>query len=483
MIRADILNFENASHHHKTNNILNSLENNDINDNADRAFSSRLKHKCHPSAVEDTEQLVGLLKAVVAENEFELLPLIDQELKAGYDCLDLPIADIMRQRISGKSSVGQCEDAFFVGDIGELVRQYIRWTTNLPRIEPFYAIKCNTDPVVLKTLAALNTGFDCASAAELATVLELGVSPEAIIYANPCKQASYLRYASSKDIRKMTFDNAEELFKIKTHFPNAELVLRIITDDSRSVCKFSTKFGAPLHSTKGLLATAKSLDLNVIGVSFHVGSGCFDAMSFRDAVVAARRVFDEGSEVGYDFKLLDVGGGFPGNHDIAISFEEIAVVLREAVDELFPPHIRVIAEPGRFFVASVFTLAVNVIARRSVPAPSDEDDSYMYYVNDGVYGSFNCILFDHAMVEPRVLLRGDHFLFNSDIDSQDQRACTVWGPTCDSMDCITKTGSLPVLDVGDWIYFDNVGAYTMAAASTFNGFPKSAVLYTSTLSH
>lgn len=57
-------------------------------------------------------------------------------------------------------------------------------------------------------------------------------------------------------------------------------------------------------------------------------------------------------------------------------------------------------------------------------------------------------------------------------------ACSIWGPTCDSMDCITKDGSLPELVPGDWLYFEEMGAYTICAASQFNGFKKSNVFYT-----
>ena len=56
-------------------------------------------------------------------------------------------------------------------------------------------------------------------------------------------------------------------------------------------------------------------------------------------------------------------------------------------------------------------------------------------------------------------------------------ACSIWGPTCDSMDCINKHCELPELAIGDWMYFENMGAYTHAAASEFNGFKKSRIIY------
>lgn len=122
--------------------------------------------------------------------------------------------------------------------------------------------------MVVKLLAALGLGFDCASKSEIQQVLQLGVDPERIIYANPCKQASFIRYAAQQHVAKMTFDNAEELHKIKLLYPNAELVLRILTDDSKSLCQLGLKFGAPMERVASLLQTAKDLELNVIGVRY-----------------------------------------------------------------------------------------------------------------------------------------------------------------------------------------------------------------------
>ncbi|BFZ62704.1 Ornithine decarboxylase [Saitoella coloradoensis] len=374
------------------------------------------------------------------------------------------------------AGVSDSENGFFVADVGEVYRQHLRWKRNLPRVEPFYAVKCNPDPQVVRLLASLGTGFDCASKAEIQQVLSLGVPENKIIYANPCKAASHIKFAANNGVRMMTFDNADELHKIKRLYPGASLLLRILTDDSKSLCQLGLKFGAPLDTTLPLLKLAKELELDIVGVSFHVGSGSWDPSAFVDAVERARCVFDEAASVGYDLKLLDVGGGF--GHD---NFETIAAVLGPAIDQHFPSTIRVIAEPGRYYVANAFTLAVNIIARRTVANQEGEaglaDKSYMYYVSDGVYGSFNCILFDHQHPVPRVLAHDGRFLYNEARHDSSVR-CSVWGPTCDSLDCISEESFLPyALDVGDWLYFEEMGAYTGCAASRFNGFPLSRVQY------
>ena len=227
------------------------------------------------------------------------------------------------------------------------------------------AVKCNPDPYILRLLAALGTGFDCASNGEISKVLELGnVHPSRIIFANPCKAVSFVRNAARAGVDMMTFDNADELYKIARSFPRAQLVLRILTDDSKSLCRLGLKFGAPLSTVPGLLSLARSLHLDVIGISFHVGSGSYDLNAFADAIQRARSAFDMGREAGYSFKLLDVGGGFEDE-----TFEAYAKVLWRAIEQYFPKReeegLKIIAEPGRFYVSKAFHLAANIIARRA----------------------------------------------------------------------------------------------------------------------
>jgi ornithine decarboxylase len=230
------------------------------------------------------------------------------------------------------------------------------------------AIKCNPDPYVLRMLAAIGVGFDCASHGEISQVTALGVHPSRIIFANPCKPTSFIRNAARAGVNMMTFDNMDELYKVAKSHPKAELVVRILTDDSKSLCRLGLKFGAPLNTVPTLLEKAKELGLNVIGVSFHVGSGSYDSSAFADAVMRARLVFDMGREVGYNFSLLDVGGGFEDGN-----FETTASVLNHAIERFFPIRdgITIIAEPGRFYVSNAFTLAANVIARRAAAGASE----------------------------------------------------------------------------------------------------------------
>jgi len=224
------------------------------------------------------------------------------------------VSEIVRSVIEQKNIV---EEPFFLIDLEHLARKWAEWRELMPRVEPHYAVKCNPHPMVLKTLRTLGARFDCASKEEIEAVLALGdVDAEHdIIYANPTKPRSHLIAARRHGVKMMTFDNADELHKIKAAYPEAQLVLRIMTDDSKATCRFSAKYGAPLNVANDLLKLAIELHLSVVGVSFHVGSGQKDPSAFADAVERAHRVFQMASSLGLTLTVLDIGGGFPGHSD------------------------------------------------------------------------------------------------------------------------------------------------------------------------
>ena len=290
-------------------------------------------------------------------------------------------------------------------------------------------------------------------------VLALGVEPDRIIYAQPCKHKSHLRFARRNCVRKMTFDGADELYKIKEIFPEAQLLLRIMTDDSSSVCRFSAKFGAPMSSTLSLLQLAWDLNLNVVGVSFHIGSAAVDPQLFTQAVRDSKTVFEQAEKCGFSLRLLDVGGGFSDE-----SFETMASTLSGALDATIPSSVQIIAEPGRYFVATAFTLVCSIIARRQI-FRDDGQLHFMLTLNDGVYSSFMDCLLSHWQPQPHILDCA------SKEASRQQIRYTIWGPTCDGIDQVVKNATLyQLLDVGDRLYFPHLGAYSLCLATSFNGF-------------
>ena len=183
------------------------------------------------------------------------------------------IYDIIRAFLDENHS----DSAFYIVDLTKIIEQYHKWFEHLPNITPYYAIKCNPNKTIIQLLGKLGVNFDCASQHEIAQVLSAGVSPDRIIYANPCKSSSYIKYARSTDVDLLVLDSTNEIYKIKLYHPAANLLIRIKIDDSKSLCRFSSKFGCSLKQVEELCSLAKASKLNVVGISFHVGSNCRDA--------------------------------------------------------------------------------------------------------------------------------------------------------------------------------------------------------------
>lgn len=372
---------------------------------------------------------------------------------------DASIYDIINATLERSPSD---ETALCIIDVAKIIRQYRRWVELLPNVTPFYAVKCNPNPVILRVLASLGANFDCASMAEIAlAVAATGGDSTRLIYANPSKQISHIKFARGNDVDLMIFDTENELYKIKLFHPNSELLMRILVNDVGSLCRFGSKFGVALADVSNLLTIAAALKLHVTGVAFHVGSSCAEPTRYAEAISDAREVFNVAAGLGFAMNVLDIGGGYPGVDGDVVTFESVAEIINASIASEFAdvPDLRVFAEPGRFMVANSHTLVLNVISKKEHELP-DGDKEFVYFLNDGVYGSFSCIMYDHAkpVISP----------FN-ERDGKKHRS-KLFGPTCDSIDLIVDGTMLPELAIGEYVYVEAFGAYSIATATAFNGF-------------
>jgi len=412
-----------------------------------------------------SDEFLTQLSSFINDNDIKLIP----KKQDTYDIVNLFLEK------------NHSEDPFLIVNLGEIVRQYQKWNTYLPNIKPYYAVKCNPDLVILKLLLNLGCNFDCASKNEISKVMNIGASPERVIFANPCKMISQIKYARAHDIDLVVFDDENELYKIKMFHTNARLVLRIKTDDSNSMCKFNCKFGADLDDVENLLKLANNLGLNVVGISFHVGSGCRNKLQYKTAIQDCHKVYQIANKLGITLELIDIGGGFPGYHSAQdqISFEEIAEVLNESIKENFYDSesekylVEFIAEPGRYMVASSHILVLSIINKKIRINKETNEKEIIYYVNDSIYSTLNNIIHDHFVVTSDNL-----FPFNE--RNEKKFKSTIFGPTCDSLDKIAENIMLPDLLCGEYLYIENLGAYTTAVNYEdvlFNGFNKPSIHY------
>jgi ornithine decarboxylase len=340
----------------------------------------------------------------------------------------------------------------------------------LPAVKPYYAVKCNPEPQFLRLLQASGLGFDCASQRELLVIEELAskfqTKPQ-ILYANPCKSSRDLQTAKELGAPCTVVDSEQELEKLVDYKGGA--LLRIAVEDSTSCMPFSTKFGLAPEQVGRIGQAAAALQIPIHGISFHIGSGGSSGTAYMEAIALAERSLQTlrtprgGAHL--HANTIDIGGGFVTD---GTRFEEAAVTIRQAIQSSGSgPGIRWVAEPGRFFASDSFDFFVQVIGKKA--GSPQTGGGWHYTIDDSLYGQFSSILFDHGM--PKWIRIPDSLATAGSKGQRPTSPGTLFGRTCDSLDVIARSSHMEELEVGDWLWFPHMGAYTRATASEFNGFP------------
>ncbi len=352
----------------------------------------------------------------------------------------------------------------------DAIRQnYATFKRYLPRVQAYYAVKANPAPEIVQTLYKAGASFDVASFPEFMLVYELIRRRPArerqefvwdkIVYANPVKAKETLEELN-KYKPLVTFDNRTEIGKVQEHAPTAGLLVRIRVPNTGSMVELSSKFGCEPGEAVALIEEARDAGLVVEGLSFHVGSQCTNFENFVQALNMSAAVMEEAKSRGFELKILDIGGGFPVRYNRHVApFSLLAKKINTEIDRLFPKEMEIIAEPGRFFVATAVTSIATVIGK------AVRDGKTCYYIDDSVYHTFSGIIFDHCPYHVKSFRKGE------------TEVCAVFGQTCDGLDTISQSEVLPDLRLDDLVYSEDIGAYSNASATWFNGFPPAKVVH------
>ena len=339
--------------------------------------------------------------------------------------------------------------------------QWSTWQKTFPTIKPFYAVKCNPEPFLLQTLMNHSANFDCASLREVYDVqscvnpYDMGHSD--ILYAHPMKSERDIQTIGQLGIQTTVVDSVEECEKLEMCGWKGSAFLRVAVEDKGSKMPFSVKFGANKDEVQQIASRSR---VPITGVSFHVGSGCQTPLQYKDAIeYAGGEVFNILRRYKHNPKVIDIGGGFSSDPEV---FSKAAKVIQDTIN-FFPIHRNLIAEPGRFFAQPSQDLFVKVIAKK----PGLNGKGFRYVIDESLYGHFSCIPFDHQ-TPPFIRVADDN-------QKRPSSEAILFGRTCDSLDVIAR-GKMEELEVGDWLYFPLMGAYTSATASEFNGFPKPEII-------
>lgn len=348
-------------------------------------------------------------------------------------------------------------------------RNYASFRRHLPKVQAYYAVKANPAPEIIRTLYNLGASFDVASLPEFLLVYEnIRRLPakerqqfiwDKIVYANPIKPKETLE-ALDRYKPLVTYDNRAELEKIRRYAPHAGLALRLRVPNTGSMVELSSKFGCDPGEAVELIEAACGCGLTVEALSFHVGSQCTNFDNFVVALNMAAAVMREAEQRGHVIKILDIGGGFPVPYDRHVKpLSLLARKINAEIARLFPPEIQILAEPGRYLVATAATAVATIIGK------AVRDGKTCYYINDSVYHTFSGIIFDHCQYNLKAFKKGK------------TEICAVFGQTCDGLDTISHAQELPELEIGDLLYAENIGAYSTASSTWFNGFPPAKLVH------
>jgi ornithine decarboxylase len=366
---------------------------------------------------------------------------------------------LSEQEIRYRQLVAEHGSPLFVIDEQRLRQQYRGLQAALPGVELFYAIKALPDAAVIAALVEEGAGLDIASSGEVALARGCGVAPRRTLHTHPIKKDSEIRAALRYGTTTFVVDNRQELLKFRRYRNRVGLLIRLRFQGKSAVVDLSSKFGCSTDEALELLQLARRKGIRIKGFSFHVGSQSGSPQSHVDAIEQSGRLMAQAWEQGFDeINLLDIGGGFPVDYlSPAMNIEAFCRPIQAQLEQL-PSRVRTVAEPGRYLVAPAVSVVTSVVGK------SERDGRPWYYLDDGVYGSWSGKLFDHAHYPLEVFRDGP------------RRESVLAGPTCDSIDVLEPSITLPELELGDLVVGHQMGAYTAATATHFNALEPARVV-------
>ncbi len=347
---------------------------------------------------------------------------------------------------------------YLLTDLSDVEAKVAHFKKVLPQVGIYYAIKANNDPAIIKRINESVRGFDVASLGELEQLIDLGIKPDRIMYSNPVKIPHHIKRAYELGVRYFAFDGVTEIQKLALNAPGANVYLRLKVSDYGSKFPLSKKFGVNALHAIDYCSMAADAGLQVVGVTFHVGSQSENVQVWKTALEIAGDVIRRLEDKGFKIKFLDLGGGFPADYAEPIpTLEEIAGAIYEGVAKYVPKDIELIAEPGRYMVANSGTMVTSVIGREH------RSGSDWLYLDVGTF---------QGLIEPLEMPNLRYPIHTEHSPSGYKKSFTLSGPTCDAYDTLGADYLLPSdIKVGDVIHIGTAGAYSTVYGSTFNGFP------------
>lgn len=316
----------------------------------------------------------------------------------------------------------------------------------------FFALKANPHRHIVELLQQLGADFEISSEQELSLLLRCKVPPQRIISSNPVKNKAFIKAAYSAGIDFFAFDSCIEIEKLWKFAPGSKVYVRLSVSNEGSQWPLSRKFGVEPEEAVKLLVKAAERGLKPCGITFHVGSQCTERTTWVKALEKSKEVWDSAESQGLKLQMLNIGGGFPIKYiDPVPSIAQIANVVRDKIEMMFPEDVEIFVEPGRILVGEAGILVATIIGKGT------RNGQKWLYLDVGIF---------NGLMES---IGGIRYPITVARDGRPRSRWAVAGPSCDSFDIISTEVELEEPEVGDKVYIMSAGAYTTAYASNFNG--------------
>jgi len=349
-----------------------------------------------------------------------------------------------------KSKIEKLKTPFFLFDLDIIRKNFSKIKTGLNTENIFFAVKCNSLPMVLQTLHDSGCGFEVNNIAELNKVLVTGISTEKIINSSPITSALDVSKMYVAGVRHYVFDSVDQIENLKHNAPFSNVYLRISTPNEGSGFELSHRLGHSSNDAGMLIDKAREAGLIPVGLIFHVGSQCSNLDNWRAALRECGKLFRQ-----YPFlRVINLGGGFPVNYTYDVpNLKEISECINNAIEEYFEQRPIIFAEPGRYLVGDAAITCSSVLQVENKPCVSRA------MIDMSVFTGFI------EMLESQMLIK---YQIEIEIHEGEEKNYQIIGPTCAGTDIVIDEVSLPTLEIDhknphfcNKLFHLNTGAYTV----------------------
>ena len=345
----------------------------------------------------------------------------------------------------------------------ENVSDYIRLVDNPSRI--LYPVKTNPSFAVLRRLADLGCGMDCASRDEVDAALMAGVPYGRLSYNTPAPEFGLIRNllrAGSTVVIDSEGLLAKANAKIAAPQALGSVMVRVNADvggdylqqfnweEMVSHGSKTGKFGIPAERLVELL---KQVSLPITGLHVHVGTMMDNLATFETVLAFLHRLMDDiQTRTAHRIQAVNLGGGLGIHFVPGQSFPTIAA-LAARLGALKRSGVSYYVEPGQSLVGDTMGLLTRVVGLKTMRGRrwailDVGSDQLMKITTVGWY---------HQILDQR----------HQPLPFEGPDA--IGGPLCFAGDTILPSTRLDGIQEGEVLFLQHAGAYLEAIANRFNG--------------